>query len=370
MLIYWIMLISIVFFGVLAKNTMRVTTIGNVTQPRVSVIFAILIPATMVFFTFMRTGFSDTYLYVKTFLETEPTFQSIINSFSASKGPLFNLITAITRCFTSNENAYLFILNVPACIILGRIFYKYSPDYMYSFLLFMITTQFLWLYNGMRQFIAAVVVFAGLKFIEEKKAVKFFILVAVAALIHNTALIMIPAYFIAQMEPWSKKMLSLIILSIIGIFLIGTYTDFFVDMVVEHTDSGAEYLKFNAITGVNPIRIAVAAVPCILSFISYKYIKEDTPKYIKVCINLSLLAPMFYLIAYFSSGTFIGRIPIYFELFDLILLPWLFKHIFHGRYKTILYISCSIFYLIFACVQLYIHTGFYYHSIPLGLYIT
>lgn len=370
MLIYWIMLISIVLFGVIAKNTMRVTTIGTITQPRVSVAFAVLIPATMVFFTFMRTGFSDTYLYVKTFLETEPTFQSIINSFSASKGPLFNLITTITRCFTSNENAYLFVLNVPACIILGRIFYKYSSDYMYSFFLFMTTTQFLWLYNGMRQFIAAVVVFAGFKFIEEKKIVKFFILVAVASLIHSTALIMIPAYFIAQMKPWSRKMLILIAFSTLSIVLIGTYTDFFIDIVVENTDSGSEYLKFNAITGVNPIRILVSAVPCFLSFISYKYIQDDTPKYIKACINLSLLAPMFYLIAFFSSGTFVGRIPIYFELFDLILLPWLFKHIFYGRYRTLLYVLCSIFYIIFACVQLYIHTGFYYHSAPLGLYIT
>ena len=55
--------------------------------------------------------------------------------------------------------------------------------------------------------------------------------------------------------------------------------------------------------------------------------KEYYEKYpiLPICVNMSLLTAAIYLVGMFTSGIFIGRLPIYSELYDLILIPFLFR---------------------------------------------
>ena len=53
--------------------------------------------------------------------------------------------------------------------------------------------------------LAVTITFIGIKFILDKKYVKAIILVLIASLMHQSALLVIPFIFIAQGKAWNKK---------------------------------------------------------------------------------------------------------------------------------------------------------------------
>ena len=62
----------------------------------------------------------------------------------------------------------------------------------------------------MRQSITLAIFFLSLKYIEEKKPLKYFGSIIVASLIHSAALILIPVYFIRLVKLTKKKIILLI----------------------------------------------------------------------------------------------------------------------------------------------------------------
>ena len=91
----------------------------------------------------------------------------------------------------------------------------------------------------------------------------------------------------------------------------------------------------------------VYAVPSILSLVGLRYIKEADNPLINLCTNMSIVAVGFYVISMFTSGIFIGRLPIYFSLYSYILLPWEIEHMLDEKSYKIVYALMIIFYLLF-----------------------
>ena len=68
-----------------------------------------------------------------------------------------------------------------------------------------------------------------------------------------------------------------------------------------------------------------------------KKIPDDVPNIIGVCINMSLITMGLYVLSMFTSGIYIGRMPIYFSLFNYILLPWEIQTFFPENKSTMNY---------------------------------
>ena len=83
--------------------------------------------------------------------------------------------------------------------------------------------------------------------------------------------------------------------------------------------------------GTNVLRVCVYSIPALLSLVGLKYVRRQGGAIINVCANMSIAAAGFYLISRFTSGIFIGRLPIYFSLYSYILLPWEIKNIFNEK---------------------------------------
>lgn len=62
-------------------------------------------------------------------------------------------------------------------------------------------------FNGMRQWIASIILFWAIKYIWNDNFIKYFICVILASTIHISALIMIPVYFIVKERPFGRKYL-------------------------------------------------------------------------------------------------------------------------------------------------------------------
>ena len=143
------------------------------------------------------------------------------------------------------------------------------------------------------------------------------------------------------------------------------------DTAVEHSDYASSMEEFkNTDDGTNPIRILIESIPIILAFIYRNKIKDKLTPIIKLSINMSLVSSGLYIISKVArSGIMLGRLPIYFSMYNLILLPWLINNIFEKEEKRLMRYSMIICYLAFFYYQMVVSwNGFGYGSNILKLY--
>ena len=166
--------------------------------------------------------------------------------------------------------------------------------------------------------------------------------------IHSTAIILIPIYFIANMKNWGWGITSCILVTMAVVLLFPSKVNTWIDNAF--TNYG--YLEaVEGDDGANILRVVVALVPSILAFLYRKKIREYNNNFVNVMVNFSLITAGLYAIANVSSGIYIGRLPIYTETFNILLLPFIIHKIAPKKDKPILYFCCMLGYFLFFHLQ-------------------
>ena len=102
--------------------------------------------------------------------------------------------------FTSNE---LFLFGLMSFLTLLAFFWqfkKYSAYIWLSVFMFVTVGSYYTSFNTMRQILAVAIIFAGSKFLYDRKFFKYLLVVSLAALFHKTALVMIVFYFLLNIK--------------------------------------------------------------------------------------------------------------------------------------------------------------------------
>ena len=359
--VYWFMFVWVIFFGILTQMTSRYELVGGETyEPRARLFMAILVFSVIIFFSGMRSSFADTSVYRETF-KTYPLL-SDANSFLSDKNLKdkgFAFLGVLVKTFISdNYTVWFTIISVISGVSVALILYKYSCNFAVSAFLFMASCQFTWMFNGIRQFLVASIMFLCTDLILKKKFMIYALIVCLLSTIHQSALILITVYFIVTGETWSKRTLLFVGGVILAILFAGVFTNIFNDVVENTSYSGAiESLK-ETDDGTNIVRVLVESVPTIIAFIYRDKINEKLTPIIKLSINMSLMSTGIYVISkVVSSGIMIGRLPIYFSMYNLILLPWLLKNIFYKKEKDLVYYIMIVCYFAFFYYQMCITWG-------------
>lgn len=316
-------------------------------------IFIILIP--MIFFFGLRSQVGDTVGYFHSF-ENLTTEFSLVGLDERAYG--FSFLQRFCKSFLfKHPNMWLSLLTVISVIPIANILSKYSTNVRISLFVFIASTEFVYLINGARQFVAVCICFYAFKFLVERKPVKYYLLVLLAISFHLTAIVMLFAYFLVRSKPWSLKMWLIIIVAVlVCVFsesVFGIMNDAFLeDSVYSHyTD------KVLNSQGVNIIRVVVNFVPVILAFYCRKRIEAQNYKYINYCINLSVLNAMCFLFASTMGANLTARIAEYFTIFNLILYPYLFTHALPKKEGSIIKILFYIAFFAFFFYQMQISWG-------------
>lgn len=146
----------------------------------------------------------------------------------------FKWLIKICGFFSSNSLILFFV----CAVLIIAFYYKgivnlvdTKHDVILGILLFYVTGTYFDSFNGLRQYIAAAIVFWGFTFVVEGKAKKWIITVCIAALFHQTALIMIPLYLIRKLNFSIKRLLIIIVASWFG----GTIAYSLVSYVLQFT---------------------------------------------------------------------------------------------------------------------------------------
>lgn len=374
MTIYVFMLIWVIIFGILANVTSKTVCVDSenmVYEQRVNLFFALMTFSVIIFFASLRSSVADTGAYISMF-KSYPNDLSQIDGLLngvAKRYPGFLVLTVILKKFTSDYNVWFTIIAVISGICVMIPLYKYSSNFGVSAFLFMASCQFSWMFNGMRQFLVASIIFACTGLVLRRKFIPYAIIVCLLSTIHTSALILIPMYFIVTGEPWNKRTMLFVGGIILAILFTSKFTGMLED-VVENTDYATSMEEFKETDdGTSIMRIAVESVPVIIAFVYRNRIKDKLTPIIKLSINMSLVASGLYVISKIArSGIMLGRLPIYFSMYNLILLPWLIKNIFNKEEKRLVYYLMIVLYIAFFYYQMVVTwNGFGYASKILGL---
>lgn len=368
--IFAYMMIVSIFGMAMYKSRVQNATLGpaddssEVNYKSIGLFFALASFALLVYFAGQRSYIFDStdyqYAYENYFSEDLNQVTNIIQGKNETKGPLYCILLVVFKHFTHGTyNDWFTFVALIQCVSIALFLYKYSINFTYSVYFFFTTSTFLWLVNGIRQFLAVSIILFFVDWLKERKTIPFIIVIIVAYFIHSSALFWIPIYFIINYEPWSKKFVILSIIITIALFIYSRSS------WVEDSDYAYLSTQANQV-GVKPLRVLVMAVPTIIAFIQRKKIKELTEPFVKVWINLSVITTECYMVGMFTSGT-MGRMPVYFQLYNLLLLPWLLKKAFdESMGKSILIVSL-IGYFLYFWYDMYIAGNGIYNSRTLDL---
>ena len=323
---------------------------------RAKPMFAVIVFAPIIWMAATRAWIGDTYNYSQSFLNMPNSFSEIpayVASITKDKG--YYAFVAILKQFIGNSTVRYFL--AIALIQGGVLIYtyrKFSCDYVMSIFLFVASVEYIsWMFNGIRQFTAVVIIFAATSLMVKRKNLTLIIIVLFASLFHQSAVIMIPLILIAQGEAWNKKSLFFIGLIIIALIYIDRFTAFLNDSL-EHTQYTG-YLTMNDLAGddgANPIRALVYSVPAIISFFKRDYIRSKNDSALNICVNMSIATAGIYWMSVFTSGILVARLTGYCCLYNYILLPWEMNYCFEGSNKRLMKIGVISSYLFYYYYQM------------------
>ena len=341
-------------------------------QKTISLFFACISFSLLVFFVGMRTRYADTSAYILRFNNISPDL-SLIRTYIAEKTEDigFQILMVLFKRFVSQSaNDWLMFLAIFQAGAVVLLYYKYSDNFAMSAYLFIASTTFTWMMNGIRQFTAACLILYFFDFVVKRKTLKFILVVIAASTIHFSAIVWILVYFIVRLRPWSKEIWICVLLTIA--FAMGI--DEFMAML-DNSLAGTSYegtgdllLNYADDDGVNFIRVIIAAVAPLLALMFRKNIKNKTPDVIKIFINMSVVGVGIYLIGTVTSGIMVGRMPIYFTVTNYILLPWVLENAIKGKLKIFMKFMCYIMYFLYFYYVMEIQGFGNYTSSILNLY--
>lgn len=353
LILIWIAIVE------LASTTMDVQRTEEVCGEKVRrfrPVWAFVIFLPLIIWSGYRGSIGDTGSYINMFNGLPENFSAIPEYMTnITKDEGFYFLSAVMKGLIGNHvYCYLIIIAAIQALLLIHIYRKYSIRYVVTFFLFIASTDYIsWMFNGIRQFTAVTITFACFELILKKKYVLAIIIIYLASLIHGSALLVIPFIFIAQGKTWNKKTILFIISIIVAVLFIDRFTNI-MDMMLAETQYKnvvSDWSEWED-DGTNILRVIVYSLPAILSLIGKKYIEEADDPVINLCTNMSIAAMGFYIVSMYTSGIFIGRIPIYFSLYSYILLPWEIENMFTKNSAKLVYLAMIGGYL-----------GFYLYSI-------
>lgn len=294
-------------------------------QLRIFLVFIVLVVVSG-----FRKGFIDTTTYRLMFNNVGTSFEYALNQ--TDKG--FYLLMALLNHISSNSQMMVFVSSLIILVFVIKTLQRYSPDLKLSIYLFVAGGYYAVSMNGIRQYIAVSILFATLPLlVKERKGLLIFTIL-IASMFHSSAIIFFLVFLFGYTRVFSKRYFVSVALVIVFLsstsalapwifnFLEGShYTVYLNDML-----SGS--------LGAGFLRMAVEAAPVLLAFILYRLCDRTifySNKLLRISVNLSSLNLIFYIL---SLQTWIfARIGLYFQIFNLILIPLLINSFFNNKDK-------------------------------------
>ncbi|RKF46552.1 capsular biosynthesis protein [Bacillus wiedmannii] len=302
-----------------------------------------------------RNNIGDTYFYMHAFTVTDFNWGNVQDSQNIG----FSTLQMILKMYTNDPQVLIFITALITNILIVAVLYKYSRMIELSLYVYIASGMYLVSMNGVRQYLTAAIIFAATKYILDGNWKKYFLIVLFASTFHQSALVLIPIYFVIRRKAWSA--ITFILLFFAVLIVIG-FNQFAEVLFAAIGDTQYGHYKDFQEGGANILRVAVEATPLILAFIGRQKLRELFPKSDYI-VNMALLGLVFMIIS--TQNWIFARFSIYFGLYQLILISWVVK-LFTDKDQKLIYYAVLVCYFIYFVYEHVITLGIIYKSNLLG----
>ncbi len=303
-----------------------------------------------------RTGIGDTYFYKHTYKHIgkmlhQMPLQQVLATFDGEQG--FYYMIVFLNFITADPQILVLVCALVTNTLNLHSIYKYARPFELGIYLYLATLIFYVTMNGMRQTLVASVFFWGVQFIIRGKCLPYMIMILVLTLFHSSAVLLVPVYFIARHKAWGKFFWKVCAVGLIVFMIFPVIRPIVVSVLsdTKYAVYGADMASGGE--GVSLIRVAVMLVPLVLAYL----VKEELETKWKdshIFVYMSLLNFIFML--WGIQYLYFYRVCIYFEIFDLALLPRIIGCL-KKKMAQCAYIALIIFYAVFAYYQVAICWG-------------
>lgn len=125
----------------------------------------------------------------------------------------FVLLCKMCTLINGSAQMMFMICAIYTILLLYKSFRLFSPNIVASLFFFMCMGQlYLTTFNAVRQYIAIAIFAYSIKFILEKKAIKYVLSIMLATMFHNTAIILLPLYYLLPQKVSKVVKISFLVL--------------------------------------------------------------------------------------------------------------------------------------------------------------
>lgn len=308
---------------------------------KASIFYTSLICIILILISGLRTNIGDTGMYVHTYEIIGPNYDG-----NGVYEVGFVLFLKFLKSISYNPQFMIMTISIIVNICIICTLWNYSEDSFFelSIFLYISSGYFLVTMNGIRQCLAASIIFAFTPLIIKGKDKWYIVIIFIACTIHSSAFIMIPIYFIARLKPWSKNTLLLVACTIIAMFLYQPL----MELASQILGSKVETYKESTEKGTSIIRIAIFFIPVILSYLKRDELNKKWMES-RIFVNITMLSA---LVMLFSKMHWVfARFTLYLQPYTFILMAYMVKNVFKGSERRLLYYGLVVCYSVFFFIE-------------------
>lgn len=172
----------------------------HIPQSKIQLRYIMLFLALFVGFSDMLGGY-DRYIYAELFDEIANitrnngnySFSGLFTNYFSEPG--YCIWNVLISFITANRYIFIFATTLLIYLLLYNAIKNYTTNYVFAIIIFM-ALMFFFTFTYLRQILATAIVWFSVKYILDRKPIKFSLIILIAALFHNSALIFFPLYFI------------------------------------------------------------------------------------------------------------------------------------------------------------------------------
>ncbi|MCH1865998.1 EpsG family protein [Nocardioides sp. CFH 31398] len=231
--------------------------------------------------------------------------------------PGLNVLVRIAAYVRDDPASMFFTASAVTISLIVWTYYKNSPMFGTSLALYVLVGAWHSSFNGIRQWLACAVLFAGHRLIVERRLGPYLAVVGVATLFHVSALVAVGFYFVPRTRLGLARFLAVGAASVLAL----TLYEALADAIVIFRDSSTETLLQNAYfqERINPLRVALAAGPLVF----YLLISKQRTMAVEghFYLNMVVVHTAIYVAA--LNSAYIARFAIFTVVYLPVLIPYL-----------------------------------------------
>ncbi|MCQ6558986.1 EpsG family protein [Paenibacillus mendelii] len=350
MTVFWFTLALAYIFSLLSRYFSKPVSIGP-TYIQPSVFPAFITMAVLALVAGLRNNIGDTVYYVHSYVTGIYTWETL--DFNGDFG--FIILQMILQSISRDPQIMIFVTALITNVLIVAVIYRYSRIVELSIFIYITSGMYLTSMNGIRQYLAAAIIFTSTKYLLNGDWKKYVLIVLLASTIHKSALILLPIYFVVRKKAWTKQTVLLVAVAVVIVIGFNQFMGALFSVIGD--SQYGQYQNFSE-GGANILRVVVALIPLVIAFLGRDKLRVLFPN-IDYIVNLNLINCVFMIIS--TQNWIFARFSIYFGLYQLILLSWVIK-VFREKDQKLMYYGILVCYFIFYFYECVIIFGTQYGS--------